>query len=153
MTDGEPVAVGAAQIVRADEIDAGHGVELPPPLVQHRLDVAEGLESASEARFRLACALRDRAGAAPLEREEMEHTIGLAVANRPQDDGLGLPRARHLRQSRPQVGRQPHLGTLKVRMARIEMYTTAWCGYCDRAKALLSQKGLAYEEIRVDDRS
>ena len=36
-------------------------------------------------------------------------------------------------------------------MARIEMYTTAWCGYCHRAKALLHQKGLAYEEIRVDD--
>jgi glutaredoxin 3 len=36
-------------------------------------------------------------------------------------------------------------------MARIEMYTTAWCGYCHRAKTLLRQKGLAYEEIRVDD--
>lgn len=36
-------------------------------------------------------------------------------------------------------------------MARIEMYTTAWCGYCHRAKALLHHKGLAYEEIRVDD--
>jgi len=31
------------------------------------------------------------------------------------------------------------------------MYTTAWCGYCHRAKTLLRQKGLAYEEIRVDD--
>jgi glutaredoxin 3 len=36
-------------------------------------------------------------------------------------------------------------------MARIEMYTTAWCGYCHRAKTLLRQKGLDYEEIRVDD--
>jgi glutaredoxin 3 len=36
-------------------------------------------------------------------------------------------------------------------MARIEMYTTAWCGFCDRAKALLEEHGLAYEEIRVDD--
>ena len=36
-------------------------------------------------------------------------------------------------------------------MARIEMYTTAWCGYCERAKALLRQRGLPYEEIRVDD--
>jgi glutaredoxin 3 len=33
---------------------------------------------------------------------------------------------------------------------RIELYTTAWCGYCDRAKALLQERGLAYEEIRVD---
>jgi len=31
------------------------------------------------------------------------------------------------------------------------MYTTAWCGYCHRAKTLLHQKGLAYEEIRVDE--
>jgi glutaredoxin 3 len=36
-------------------------------------------------------------------------------------------------------------------MARIEMYTTAWCGFCDRAKALLEEHGLPYEEIRVDD--
>lgn len=35
-------------------------------------------------------------------------------------------------------------------MPRIEMYTTAWCGYCHRAKTLLREKGLAYEEIRVD---
>jgi glutaredoxin 3 len=30
------------------------------------------------------------------------------------------------------------------------MYTTAWCGYCTRAKALLEARGLAYEEIRMD---
>lgn len=35
-------------------------------------------------------------------------------------------------------------------MARIELYTTAWCGYCDRAKALLRERGLPYEEVRVD---
>lgn len=35
-------------------------------------------------------------------------------------------------------------------MPRIEVYTTAWCGYCDRAKALLEERGLAYQEIRVD---
>ena len=38
-------------------------------------------------------------------------------------------------------------------MARIQMYTTAWCGYCERAKALLKQRGLDYEEIRVDDQA
>ena len=31
------------------------------------------------------------------------------------------------------------------------MYTTAWCGYCDRAKALLEGRGLEYEEISLDD--
>ena len=35
-------------------------------------------------------------------------------------------------------------------MAAIQMYTTAWCGYCIRAKALLEERGLAFEEIRVD---
>jgi glutaredoxin 3 len=36
-------------------------------------------------------------------------------------------------------------------MARIQIYTTRWCGYCDRAKALLDQKGLPYDEIALDD--
>ena len=31
------------------------------------------------------------------------------------------------------------------------MYTTAWCGYCHRAKMLLDSRGLVYEEIRMDD--
>jgi glutaredoxin 3 len=31
------------------------------------------------------------------------------------------------------------------------MYTTEWCGYCVRAKALLDSKRLAYEEIFLDD--
>lgn len=31
------------------------------------------------------------------------------------------------------------------------MYTTDWCGYCDRAKVLLERKGIPYEEIRLDD--
>ena len=34
---------------------------------------------------------------------------------------------------------------------RVQMYTTAWCGYCVRAKALLDARGIPYEEIRLDD--
>jgi glutaredoxin 3 len=30
------------------------------------------------------------------------------------------------------------------------MYTTAWCGYCVRAKALLDDRGIEYEEVRMD---
>jgi len=30
------------------------------------------------------------------------------------------------------------------------MYTTDWCGYCVRAKALLDAKGLPYEEINLE---
>jgi len=36
-------------------------------------------------------------------------------------------------------------------MARIQIYTTRWCGYCVRAKALLDSRGLDYEEIRLDE--
>jgi glutaredoxin 3 len=36
-------------------------------------------------------------------------------------------------------------------MARIRIYTTRRCGYCVRAKALLADRGLEYEEIKVDD--
>jgi glutaredoxin 3 len=35
-------------------------------------------------------------------------------------------------------------------MPRIRIYTTRWCGYCVRAKALLDGKSLEYEEIRLD---
>jgi glutaredoxin 3 len=31
------------------------------------------------------------------------------------------------------------------------MYTTRWCGYCVRAKALLDAKKLSYDEISLDD--
>jgi glutaredoxin 3 len=31
------------------------------------------------------------------------------------------------------------------------MYTTRWCGYCVRAKALLDSKRVPYEEIHLDD--
>lgn len=37
-------------------------------------------------------------------------------------------------------------------MARVIMYTTAVCPYCVNAKKLLAQKGVAVEEIRVDDK-
>ncbi|HWH05209.1 MAG TPA: glutaredoxin [Gaiellaceae bacterium] len=36
-------------------------------------------------------------------------------------------------------------------MARVTVYTTRWCGYCVRAKMLLDDQGIAYEEVRVDD--
>jgi len=31
------------------------------------------------------------------------------------------------------------------------MYSTGWCPYCDRARALLTKKGLAFKEIDVDE--
>jgi glutaredoxin 3 len=32
-------------------------------------------------------------------------------------------------------------------MAKVEIYSTMFCGYCARAKALLDRKGVAYETI------
>jgi glutaredoxin 3 len=34
-------------------------------------------------------------------------------------------------------------------MTRIEIYTSAFCGYCARAKQLLTSKGQLFEEIDV----
>ena len=34
-------------------------------------------------------------------------------------------------------------------MAKVEVYTTAYCPYCRQAKSLLKQKGVAFEEIDV----
>ncbi len=36
-------------------------------------------------------------------------------------------------------------------MERVVIYTTRWCGYCVRAKALLDARKLPYEEVRLDD--
>ena len=32
----------------------------------------------------------------------------------------------------------------------VTIYTTGWCPYCQRAKQLLAQRGLAYTEIDVE---
>ena len=37
-------------------------------------------------------------------------------------------------------------------MAKIEIYTTQWCGYCARAQALLDKKGAAFERDGRDGR-
>ncbi len=34
-------------------------------------------------------------------------------------------------------------------MAKIEIYTTPFCGYCARAKGLLDSKGAQYDEMDV----
>ncbi|MFD1105563.1 glutaredoxin 3 [Sphingobium olei] len=34
-------------------------------------------------------------------------------------------------------------------MAHVEIYTKGWCGYCARAKALLQDKGVAFEEYDI----
>ncbi len=36
-------------------------------------------------------------------------------------------------------------------MPKIEIYTTQWCPYCNAAKALLADKGVAYVEVNAMD--
>jgi len=36
-------------------------------------------------------------------------------------------------------------------MKKVEIYTTQWCPYCNAAKALLDDKGVAYDEVDADD--
>jgi len=35
-------------------------------------------------------------------------------------------------------------------MAKVEMYTTMWCGYCARARGLLQRKGVDFQDIDVE---
>ncbi len=32
----------------------------------------------------------------------------------------------------------------------MRMYTTVWCGYCQRLKAQLGREGIAFEEIDIE---
>jgi len=34
-------------------------------------------------------------------------------------------------------------------MAKVEIYSKSWCGYCAQAKALLDAKGVTYADIDV----
>ena len=36
-------------------------------------------------------------------------------------------------------------------MSKVQIYTTSWCPYCNAAKSLLADKGVAYDEIDVTD--
>ena len=35
-------------------------------------------------------------------------------------------------------------------MKAVRIYTTAWCGYCSRAKRILKKRGVEFTEIKVD---
>ena len=34
---------------------------------------------------------------------------------------------------------------------RVKVYSTRWCGYCTRAKMLLKSRGVAFEEVLLDE--
>jgi mycoredoxin len=36
-------------------------------------------------------------------------------------------------------------------MAEITLYTTSWCGDCRRTKQFLSERGISFHEVNVDE--
>lgn len=40
--------------------------------------------------------------------------------------------------------------TSPVTLAPVQMYTTVWCGYCQRLKAQLNREGIAFTEIDIE---
>ncbi len=52
---------------------------------------------------------------------------------------------------RPRGGIGAVAAAFPPEVPRIRLYTTEWCGFCVRAKALLDARGLAYAEIPLDD--
>jgi hypothetical protein len=70
-------------------------VELAASLVQTQVGMAERLETGAEARFCLAHAIGDRADAPTLQRVQVKDAIGLCETDGAEDDGFGLPGARH----------------------------------------------------------
>jgi mycoredoxin len=36
-------------------------------------------------------------------------------------------------------------------MPQLIMYTTSWCGDCRRAKAYLQSRGIAFEEVNIEE--
>ena len=140
-------------LVRADQVDLGHGGELAAPLVKVQRDVAERLEPGADARAGAPGSLRDRTDPSALRREQVEDPVRLAEPQRAQDDGLRPvgPGAHGRSVVRGLAGiREPARSFWKV-MARITVYSTDWCGYCERAKQLLRQRGLPFDEVRIDE--
>ena len=37
-------------------------------------------------------------------------------------------------------------------MSKVMIYSKTYCPYCDRAKALFKSKGIAYDEVMLDDK-
>ena len=123
--------------------------------MQKQVDVRKRLEARPKSRLRLPDPFRDSADASPVERVQVQHPIRLSKPKGAQNDRFGSIRTspghgsfsleRHL----AGTARRPY--ALKEVMAKIQIYTTRWCGYCVRAKALLRSKGFEFEEISLDD--
>src|SRR5262245_19072041 len=34
---------------------------------------------------------------------------------------------------------------------KVVMYSTSWCGFCERARGLFKRKGVAFDEVKLDE--
>ncbi len=84
----------------------------------------------------------------------MEDPIRFAEPKRAQDHSFrpigASPSHGLFSLERALAGTLRHASALNSGMARIQVYTTRWCGYCVRVKALLESKGLEFEEVSLD---
>ena len=75
----------------------------------------------------------------------MKDPVGLAVADRSQHNRFRLQGSRH---GNPRW--RPNSGAiLSEAMVPVTLYTTDHCARCVTAKALLSKRGVGYEEINL----
>src|SRR3981081_4291602 len=76
----------------------------------------------------------------------MQYAVGLAVADRAQDDGIGLQASGHVFSLLVTVTR---LTILCEVMKRVIVYTADPCARCGQAKALLTRNGIAFSEVNL----
>src|SRR4029077_965014 len=50
----------------------------------------------------------------------------------------------------PRSGMPRPSGTLTMPMTPVIVYSTTWCPWCDRAKALLKARGIAYDDVKIE---
>ena len=50
----------------------------------------------------------------------------------------------------PAVVSQFHGSTAAPGKGKVRLYTTTWCGYCKKAKAHLTAKGIPYDDVDVE---
>ena len=153
--DREPVVDLARRGVRAHEMHTRHRLELARALVQHHLDVGQRLEPRAEPGLRAPDPLRDRADATLLAGcrgggPGRPRRAGRSAGRRLRSSYV-LPATAPVYEPRAAPGTKSDASPLQARMPRIQMYSTAWCGYCVRAKALLEGKGLEYEELTLEE--
>jgi glutaredoxin 3 len=129
-------AMFAQARVGGDGLGRGDGQEVAAALIEDELEPEERFEAPAEARAGFADTLGDGAQAPAGRRVEVQNPVGLAVAERAEDDAFGFYRS-------------GYRTILSEAMSQITVYTTEPCGYCRVAKALLNKRGVPFQEINL----